>query len=1504
MNPALRHSFPLPPQKPPRLPFRLGVNPPPKLGFGLAEQATQSRPPGSATTSASVAAPGSAFGANAGARQMFGVKASSATLAKPLVNGGIHGAKPLFQPGHAANDPFPALPSPSPAAPASLTSAGAMAGAAMRGATSAMVGKIPRQSASPSSTLVSGAKPPASGAQTLLSQRAAAPSAGAIPKMGTRAVGASAGVSVGSKAASAGGIGIGLGAGVRSMGGVTSDMGGDPFYKAAEAEQKKVVTLAENVARQQREYAPYVSPVKTTLGLDSEKIAAEKAQRDRGASPGPVRIPFAPGAPLGSGHASLPGGTLPNNGVPPLLARPPAMLKSSVQTPPPPTSPATPPKTTASTDAVIRPSESTPAKRPDAKKQGHGGVIPEGTGSAERTTPSFTDIARTAMLDNPTSPLSIFRIFEGPEARKERKQRMLGLGGQVKNPATEPARSYFTEPKATGNGTTPEPVPDRSAVSAKDLSAAPEWVGGTPQDRRKAINQWAKDQRKALPEGDTERRLALDKELDELHARAAGGSLEKVKNFYWDTSDSVHRSLAATPFTLWKQGEQLIHKMTGGSEEKTVDVDHLTNNAKRFAPRIGEFAQENNPFSKKDNVWDDSLKGVQKDILDRKLPEDPDQLYDALKEHGRKIADANAQLYGGKAEDYLPPELVNPSPESDAKYRESFKSMLRGESPAEQGGVALSNQSRSLVLSPENVESFRQYQLTRDPEEFAAMRNRLGRSQSAEESQKRQDKIESRRKGNDLSEKAAKAVFGVFSPGAGDAMVQTTREDAGNVVQTVANMAPGAGKFIGALGGKVAGKLGAQVAKGIGVANSPTAKGASRIGSGAKSIVKDIASGAVETITGQDNAGVADVLVGSLLEGGMAAPGAPGGHPAGSNIGPGQKHGTADPGKPAYPNLEVTPQGGINNAQQAPAATDASVTPERNEVVDAGKAAPSPEPAPVNTTPPERTPAAPAAPSSGRAGEGAPNPGGSPPVSAPQPKGEHTSNPPVAPPSGKPFGDTDQRPLPTPEEDESAPMPSPSPRPGPGSIPPKSATPPRFDSPHRPDPWKVDKPDSGKQPYGRGPNDSSPLQPIDEWRRPDDLRGKNPGNNRPHEVDAEGKRRPDFIERVEGSIQGRGSLPNRWRPGDADVDGDAGPGRFDRAPSQPQPEPSHPHANRVDTPQGRALGSAASQYSPASRPDSGSIPAAAPPGRTRATARATDAPQNSPAAPDASPAAGATKMDVAAMLSGPERGAGQVQPTRNELKGFENLSKVHDAGKLPPAAQQKMREMAGRIAPGVKDPEAQQAISRAYAQHPREAKILQNLGPAVREGRKLHPDARAAYERANLIITQAFEGKIGGSRASQGMGSRDDSYGRLHYKNEYMALFVPEPIEDLIDQIQKEGFNVVEGTITCWNIDVARIEYNRNATRRWEMVEEWLHGKVALQGFLQDEIQKLAKTFSKKTRLPSGKWIKIDRERSAEEILIKEHILETFGDFLDQNDRHFIEQQINQISKYGIRMGY
>ena len=134
-------------------------------------------------------------------------------------------------------------------------------------------------------------------------------------------------------------------------------------------------------------------------------------------------------------------------------------------------------------------------ERPQASVPGASTETPKPTNNEK---PSTFDAVKTAILDNPTNPLSsVLRLFEGETARKERQQRMYTPQGQVAKPEVESARSYFADPQtpastggAPGQGEAKSTLP---TVSADDLRAAPEWITATPEERHRAVNKWAKE---------------------------------------------------------------------------------------------------------------------------------------------------------------------------------------------------------------------------------------------------------------------------------------------------------------------------------------------------------------------------------------------------------------------------------------------------------------------------------------------------------------------------------------------------------------------------------------------------------------------------------------------------------------------------------------------------------------------------------------------------------------------------------------------------------------------------------------------------------------------------------------------------------------------------------------------------------------------------------------------------------------------------------------------------
>jgi hypothetical protein len=137
----------------------------------------------------------------------------------------------------------------------------------------------------------------------------------------------------------------------------------------------------------------------------------------------------------------------------------------------------------------------------------------------------------------------------------------------------------------------------------------------------------------------------------------------------------------------------------------------------------------------------------------------------------------------------------------------------------------------------------------------------------------------------------------------------------------------------------------------------------------------------------------------------------------------------------------------------------------------------------------------------------------------------------------------------------------------------------------------------------------------------------------------------------------------------------------------------------------------------------------------------------------------------------------------------------------------------------------------------------------------------------------------------------------LPYLAEYIETFKGEDIDTLIKFIRSKGYRVESGTKTLWAPGEG-VFYEAGKTRRWEMVEEWLHGRVETESWMRDSIVALSSTMKKTVRM-GNRWYNTHRLDAAEEIVIKRHILDNFSRYLDEADRLFLTRQIEWLKKYG-----
>jgi hypothetical protein len=100
--------------------------------------------------------------------------------------------------------------------------------------------------------------------------------------------------------------------------------------------------------------------------------------------------------------------------------------------------------------------------------------------------------------------------------------------------------------------------------------------------------------------------------------------------------------------------------------------------------------------------------------------------------------------------------------------------------------------------------------------------------------------------------------------------------------------------------------------------------------------------------------------------------------------------------------------------------------------------------------------------------------------------------------------------------------------------------------------------------------------------------------------------------------------------------------------------------------------------------------------------------------------------------------------------------------------------------------------------------------------------------------------------------------------------------------------------------------------RRSVVMEEFYHLKVKYEGFLRSEINAIKKTMPLE-KIPAGSTapIQLDRARAAEEIAIKQYILDNPQDILDRSriilspsDISYFKDQIAVLREWGVAFGY
>jgi hypothetical protein len=326
-----------------------------------------------------------------------------------------------------------------------------------------------------------------------------------------------------------------------------------------------------------------------------------------------------------------------------------------------------------------------------------------------------------------------------------------------------------------------------------EITGSEDWKTFTPDQRNALVDDWAVQARNAQDWSPDELK-ALDESVDYFRANALETFGEQAKRIVKEGAVGAVKSLAALPLAVPKLGFQ-TGKLTGYGQDPNVSSRELVEAAPEIAKMgvageqtiqgLDTLRRQYDPFTDTDEEWEGEFDSLRQDVLDRKLPEDPDKLYDYLKKKAFKIAQQNAKFYGGEADDYMPQEFQGGNDEEI--FKNYFNQALTGKRPegfiefrddtVPQQGLVTKNQSRSLITSPENLGLLMKFSATRNPMYFEALKQRLGRSRERQVSDAVMEYIEDRRGEGDFFDDAAQTIFSVGGqfPEAGKAMEEEVK---------------------------------------------------------------------------------------------------------------------------------------------------------------------------------------------------------------------------------------------------------------------------------------------------------------------------------------------------------------------------------------------------------------------------------------------------------------------------------------------------------------------------------------------------------------------------------------------------------------------------------------------------------------------------------------------------------------------------------------------------------
>lgn len=326
-----------------------------------------------------------------------------------------------------------------------------------------------------------------------------------------------------------------------------------------------------------------------------------------------------------------------------------------------------------------------------------------------------------------------------------------------------------------------------------EITGSEEWKTFTPDQRNALVDDWALQVRNAGDWSPDELK-SLDDSVDYFRENALETFGEQAKRIVKEGAVGGVKSLAALPLAVPKLGLQTGKLIGYGGDpnvssreltEAAPEVATMATGAEKMVQGLDTLRRQYNPFSDTDEEWEGEFDSLRKDILDRRLSEDPDQLYDYLKKKAFNIAKQNARFYGGEVEDYMPQEFQGGNDEQI--FKQYFNSALEGKRPegfiefrddtVPQQGLVTKNQSRSLITSPENLGLLMKFSATRNPMYFEALKQRLGRSRDRQITEARAEEIEDQRGEGDFFDDAAQTIFsaGGYFPEAGEAMKEEVR---------------------------------------------------------------------------------------------------------------------------------------------------------------------------------------------------------------------------------------------------------------------------------------------------------------------------------------------------------------------------------------------------------------------------------------------------------------------------------------------------------------------------------------------------------------------------------------------------------------------------------------------------------------------------------------------------------------------------------------------------------